>query len=124
MTGMRPRAKRLTLFVLSGQVATGCVAVLLFQVWLGLEAARAAAYGASIAIVPGLYFALRVFATPPGTPPKKILAKFYAGEVGKFVLTAVLFYGAVKWFPEQMLPVFLTYVVCLLVYLAAMLKTD
>lgn len=124
MTGMRPRARRLTLTILSGQIATGCIAILLTQALLGLEAAKAAAYGAGIAIVPGLYFALRVLATPPGTPPKKILAKFYAGEVGKFVLTAALFFGAVKWFSEQMLPVFLTYVSCLLVYLAAMLKTD
>ncbi len=124
MTGMRPRGKRLMLGILSGQIVIGTIAILLSWSRTGLEAAQAAGYGAGIAIVPGLYFALRVFATPPGTPPNKMLAKFYAGEVGKFVLTMVLFYGAVKWFPMQMLPVILTYVACLSVNWAAMLKTN
>ncbi len=124
MTGIRPRGKRLILRILAGQIAIGMAATLLSQVCLGLEAAKAAAYGAGIAIIPGLYFALRVFATPPGTPPRTMLAKLYAGEVGKFVLTAALFFGAVMWFPKQMLPVILTYIACLSVNWAVMLKPN
>ncbi len=124
MTGMRPRGKRLMLNILLGQMVIGAIALLLSWTWSGVEAAQAATFGAGTAIVPGLYFALRVFATPPGTPPQRMLAKLYAGEVGKLVLTAVLFYGAVKWYPTQLLPVILTYVACLSVNWVAMLKMN
>lgn len=52
--------------------------------------------GGIIGVTANLWLALVVFRPQLGAPPQKILAAFYSGEFGKFVITAVLFLLAFK----------------------------
>lgn len=62
-----------------------------FAVVSGLQSAKSPFLGALAAFIPNLYFALRILRTS-GQGAKKIVNSFYAGESGKLILTAVLFY--------------------------------
>lgn len=87
------------------------------------RAALAAIAGGAIAIIPGLYMAVRVFAVPPDAEPKRILGAFYRGESVKFVLTAALFVIALQWFASTFLPLIVTYILALLVYWLALYRS-
>jgi ATP synthase protein I len=52
--------------------------------------------GGIICVVANLWLALVAFRSPLGARPQKILAAFYVGELGKFVITALLFLLAFK----------------------------
>ena len=62
-----------------------------FAVFSGLQSAKSPFLGALAAFIPNLYFALRIFRAS-GQGAKKIVNSFYAGESGKLILTAVLFF--------------------------------
>lgn len=85
------------------------------------RAAKAALYGGLVAIVPTAYFALRVYLRRPGKEPRDVVGSFYRGEIGKFALTALLFFGGVKMFGDHFLPLLCTYVACLAAYPVVML---
>ncbi|WP_421622020.1 ATP synthase subunit I [Alkalilimnicola ehrlichii] len=98
-----------------GLFASGC--------WLlaGPKAAAAAFAGALIALLPGLYFARKVFSKPPGADPRSMLGAFYFGEAVKLILTAALFIIALQWFGGVFLPLITTYVAALSVHWLALL---
>jgi ATP synthase protein I len=52
--------------------------------------------GGIICVLANLWLALVVFRPALGAPTPKILAAFYVGELGKFVITALLFLLAFK----------------------------
>jgi ATP synthase protein I len=52
--------------------------------------------GGIIGVIANLWLALVAFSPRLGEPPQKMLAAFYSGELGKFVITAVLFLLAFK----------------------------
>jgi ATP synthase protein I len=52
--------------------------------------------GGIICATANLWLALVAFRPPLGAPTQKILAAFYVGELGKFVITALLFLLAFK----------------------------
>jgi ATP synthase protein I len=52
--------------------------------------------GGFISVTANLWLALVVFRPPLGEKPQKMLAAFYTGELGKFVITALLFLLAFK----------------------------
>ena len=52
--------------------------------------------GGIICVAANLWLALVAFRPPLGAPTQKILAAFYVGELGKFVITALLFLLAFK----------------------------
>lgn len=52
--------------------------------------------GGIICVTANLWLALMAFRPPLGASPQKILAAFYVGELGKFVITALLFLFAFK----------------------------
>lgn len=52
--------------------------------------------GGIIGVAANLWLALVVFRPQLGAPPQKMLAAFYTGELGKFVITALLFLLAFK----------------------------
>ena len=52
--------------------------------------------GGIICVTANLWLALVAFRPPLGAPTQKILAAFYVGELGKFVITALLFLLAFK----------------------------
>ena len=52
--------------------------------------------GGIIGVTANVWLALVVFRPQLGAPPQKMLAAFYTGELGKFVITALMFLLAFK----------------------------
>ncbi|MBD2836952.1 F0F1 ATP synthase subunit I [Pseudomonas sp. JM0905a] len=65
-------------------------AVVLWQ-WRGTVAGYSGLCGGLIAWVPNLYFARKAFRYSGARAAQAIVRSFYAGEMGKLILTAVLF---------------------------------
>lgn len=82
----------------------------------GRPQAVAAVYGGLVAVVPTVYFALRLFAKRTTRDPKIAVTAFYVGEIGKLVLTALLFWIGAVLFAKQFLALMVTYAACLLAY--------
>lgn len=104
------------------QTTIGLLAALISYGLDGPQSAKAALFGAFIAVAPGLYFALRVFSARPGSAPQQMVKALYTGEVGKMLLTGALFVLAALWFPTHLLPVISTYGVCLAANWLAMVR--
>ncbi|MFW2371718.1 MAG: ATP synthase subunit I [Gammaproteobacteria bacterium] len=51
--------------------------------------------GGLIATLANAYFAWKVFAKQQESKPEQILASYYAAEVGKIILTVMMFIGAI-----------------------------
>ena len=100
---------------LIGAVATGICGGL-----AGPRAALAAMLGVAIAVVPGLYFAVRAMRLNPDASPRDVVRGFYRGEFGKYALTVFGFGLAVVYLPGQFLPLLLTYMACLAAYWVAL----
>jgi ATP synthase protein I len=113
MTGpgiKRPQIYRITLAQLAVLVALSAT--------LLLDQVRAYSFlcGGLIAVIPQAYFAARVFRHAGAQSAKAIAQASYAGEVGKFVLTAAGFavvFAAVH--PINGLAVFIGYLVMLII---------
>jgi len=56
---------------------------------------RSALAGGLIATLANAYFAWKVFAKQQESNPEQILATYYAAEVGKIILTVMMFTGAI-----------------------------
>lgn len=63
----------------------------LLLVWQGWPAGYSGLMGGAIAWLPNLYFAQKAFRFSGARAASEILKSFYAGEAGKFILTAALF---------------------------------
>jgi ATP synthase protein I len=98
------------------QVAIVGIAAALAGGFWGRPQAVAAMYGGLVAVVPTIYFAVRVFARRNAQDPKLVVTAFYVGEIGKLVLTALLFWIGVVLFAKQFLALIATYAACLLAY--------
>lgn len=72
------------------QCAAGLVIAGVLSLWQ-LSAAISALAGAVIAVLPNLYFALRVFDMSKGRSAASTLRAFYVGAAGKFAVTVALF---------------------------------
>jgi ATP synthase protein I len=66
--------------------------------------------------VPTAYFARRALKRRPGQTPVEMAGAFYRGEIGKIVLTALLFALGIGVFAKQFLALIVTYGACLLAY--------
>lgn len=62
--------------------------------------AEAALVGCMINVIASGYFAIVSLKLPKNASPGMILARFYVGEVGKFVIVAVCFVWVFKFLPE------------------------
>ena len=60
------------------------------------QVAIAILYGGMICSLANLWLAIVAFRPALGKPPGEMLAAFYVGEIGKFIITAVLFLIAFK----------------------------
>lgn len=121
MSRMHLRGVKLAWAVCLVQALISLIAALIVVLFAESTAYKAALYGGFVAIAPTAYFALRVYLRRPGDAPKDVVGSFYRGEIGKFALTALLFFGGVKLFGSQFLPLLSTYIACLLAYPAVML---
>ena len=79
----------------------------------GSAAAIAALFGGLTAIVPALYFGMRVGLRPRVQRAGQVLGAFYRAEVVKLALTVVMFAIGAKVFGKQFLPLMLTFVGCI-----------
>ena len=86
-------------FILVQIAISAIVAVLAFMVFGG-KMAVSAFVGCAINIIASGYFAVVSLKLPKNASPGMILARFYIGEVGKFVIVAVCFGGVFKYLPE------------------------
>lgn len=92
-------------------MAAICAAVV-WVIWDGM-AALAALYGGLVAVVPVAYFATKVALRRGGSGANEVLGAFYRAEVGKLVLTALLFLIGALLFGAHFAPLILTCMACL-----------
>lgn len=76
--------------------------------------------GGIVAFLPNLYFILWVFRAN-GQNAKKIVNSFYAGESGKLILTALLFFLVFQLPDIEFLPLLTGYVAALSVFWFALI---
>lgn len=86
----------------------------------GKPYALSAILGGAAAFIPNLYFALRVYRSA-GQEARKIVRSFYAGESGKLLLTAALFYMIFQLPNIEILPLLAVYMAALSVFWFALL---
>ncbi|MDO9422807.1 MAG: ATP synthase subunit I [Methylobacter sp.] len=82
--------------------------------------ALSAALGGAAAFIPNLYFALRIHKSA-GQEARKIVNSFYAGESGKLLLTAALFFMIFQLPNIEILPLLAVYIAALSVFWFALL---
>ncbi len=87
----------------------------------GAGAAKSAALGGSIGVIPSAAYGFLLIKKPFGSP-RAILQRQYLGEFCKLGLTLVMFGASFAWVKElSVLPFFVTYILTLAVYWAALL---
>ncbi len=79
--------------------------------------------GGLTAFIPNLYLALRMARTT-GQDAQKIVRSFYAGETGKLVLTAMLFFMIFQIPNIELLPLLAGYVSALSIFWFALIMRD
>lgn len=91
---------RLALKFVLVQLAICSAIVLVTWLIFDQKMARAALAGSMINVIASAYFALVSLKLPKNATPGIILARFYIGEMGKFVVVAVGFVGVFRYFPD------------------------
>jgi ATP synthase protein I len=86
----------------------------------GWQKALSPALGGMAAFIPNLYFALRIYKSA-GQEARKIVRSFYAGESGKLLLTAALFFMIFQIPNIEILPLLAGYIAALSVFWFALL---
>jgi ATP synthase protein I len=97
----------------AAQVITSALAFVVAWMASGSAAAIAALFGGIVVVVPALYFAFRVDRRRGKTQANEILGAFYRAELGKLLLTALLFFVGARIFGDHFAPLMLTSVACL-----------
>ncbi len=101
--------------VIALQMGIGVVAGIVMFAWHGKEEGAAALFGAVIVAAPNAYFAIRFYLRNKGASAQVVLGNLYRAEAGKLLLTGLLFYFGVRWFPAQFAPLMLSSIACLFV---------
>ena len=94
-----------------------------FYIVGGWSKALSPFFGGGAAFIPNVYLAIRMASTA-GQPAQKIVRSFYAGESGKLILTALLFYLIFQIPSIELLPLLTGYVATLSVFWFALLMRD
>lgn len=100
---------------LLGAIQAATTAACAVVAWIagGRDAAMAAAFGGLVVLLPGLYFAARFKLQPGEAGAKQALGALYRAEVGKLLLTVVLFVVGALVFGRHYAALMLTAVACL-----------
>ncbi|MGZ8189748.1 MAG: ATP synthase subunit I [Methylococcaceae bacterium] len=106
--------------VLSYQILVIIIITILFAVLGGWQKGLSPVLGGGAALIPNIYFALRI-QRAAGQNAKKILDAFYAGEAGKLLLTAALFVIIFQIPNIEILPLLAGYAAALSVFWFALL---
>ena len=91
-----------------------------FALASGVESALSPFLGGIAAFVPNLYFALRIYRAE-GQSARTIVNSFYAGESGKLILTAMLFFLIFQVPHIKILPLLSGYIAALSVFWFALM---
>lgn len=91
---------------------TLAAAVIAWMGW-GHQAALAAVFGGLAVLLPTVYFAAKVRLRAREATAAEVLGAFYRAEVGKLILTAVMFWIGAVLFGRWFAPLILTSVACL-----------
>lgn len=111
------RGRKVAAAVCLIQVVISLIAATVAGIRGGEQHAVAALYGGLVAVVPAAFMAMRVFRASPGdASPAQFAAAFYRGELGKLVLTVLLFWLGVVLFADEFLSLMLTYIASLSAY--------
>ena len=117
-----PKGRKFALHIVAAQVVVtgvlGLIGFLCSSQAISNQVAIAILYGGMICSLANFWLALVAFRPALGKPPGQMLAAFYVGEIGKFIITAVLFLIAFKKTalfkqPPYALLMFATYVLVL-----------
>ena len=84
-------ARQPILLILLAQVVASGVVALVLALWQGQLAAFSALLGGAIAVVPNAFLAARLLKPAAGTSARAMLRAAWIGEIGKLVLTALMF---------------------------------
>ncbi len=106
--------------IISYQILMIIIMTVGFALTGGRPYALSAALGGAAAFIPNLYFALRVHRSA-GQEARKIVRSFYAGESGKLLLTAALFFMIFQLPNIEILPLLVVYIAALSVFWFALL---
>ena len=109
------RGRSLAWSLCGAQLITASIGVAIAWIVKGNAAAAAALFGGAVAIVPTIYFAVRVFARGRGAGATDVLGAFYRAEMGKLILTALLFWIGAILFGSHFAVLMLTCIACLAV---------
>ncbi len=88
MTGFRPQP---ILLILLAQAAVALAVAAGLALWQGRLAAVSALLGGAIAVIPNAFLAARLLTPGAGSSGRSLLRAAWLGEIGKLVLTALLF---------------------------------
>lgn len=106
--------------IISYQILTIIIMTAGFALAGDRSEALSAISGGVAAFIPNLYFALRVHKSA-GQEARKIVRSFYAGESGKLLLTAALFFMIFQLPNIEILPLLAVYIAALSVFWFALL---
>lgn len=112
-SGAEPKGRAFALQIVIAQIVVTCVLSLIGLV-LGRQIAIVILSGGMVCSLANLWLAIVAFRPALGKPPGEMLSAFYMGEIGKFVVTALLFLILFKKFAlfrqaNNALLIFLTY---------------
>lgn len=113
MDRLRLRGGSTAWALVGAQSLTAAVAALAVWIGWGRAAALAALFGGIAVIAPTVYFAAKVRLRAGGATAAEVLGAFYRAEVGKLILTALLFWIGALLFGPYFAPLILTSIACL-----------
>ena len=109
------------LAILMLQVLVVCSVTFGFALASGFVAAKSAAVGGAIAVLPGAFYAWRLIASRQLAPERMLRAHFGA-EVGKLMLTFVMFAATFVWMKDvSVIPLFVAFIAAQLAYWLALI---
>jgi len=97
----------------AAQSLVAAVAGVVAWVVSGAGAAGAAWFGGAIVVLPGLWFARKALSRPGALEAKDVLGAFYKAEIGKLLLTTLLFFIGASVFGKHFAALMLTCIACL-----------
>jgi ATP synthase protein I len=99
--------------LLVAQILTAVIAAVVVLIGWGRAAALAALFGGFVVVLPTLFFAAKVRLRAGQATAVEVLGAFYRAEVGKLILTAVMFWIGALFFGRYFAPLIITAVACL-----------
>jgi ATP synthase protein I len=113
MDRLRARGRSTAWALVSAQTLTAGIAAVIVLIGWGPAAALAACFGGVVVIAPTVYFAAKVGTGTGRANAAEVLGAFYRAEVGKLILTALLFWIGALLFGRHFAPLMITCIACL-----------